>query len=170
MAAWVVRAGSAKRGEYEYIAFENGVAVIDFGLRREISEFVSQQALRDYLFAYAPDWYKYTSVHKAAAAASQLWKFVYVINAGDMVIIPSTGIGVVAVGRVEDGSPYHLSVDGWEACFYVRPVDWRDINIPMSNFDPVLLGSLNIPRTVFQPNIHDAETKIEQVLLALGNG
>ena len=170
MAAWVVRAGSAKRGEYEYIAFENGVAVIDFGLRREISEFVSQQALRDYLFAYAPDWYKYTSVHKAAAAASQLWKFVHVINAGDMVIIPSTGIGVVAVGRVEDGSPYHLSVDGEPACFYVRPVDWIDINIPMSNFDPVLLGSLNIPRTVFQPNIHDAETEIEQVLLALGNG
>jgi predicted Mrr-cat superfamily restriction endonuclease len=142
------------------------VAVIDFGLRREISEFVSQQALRDYLFAYAPARYKYTSVHKAAAAASQLWKFVYVITAGDIVIIPSTGIGVVAVGRVEDGSPYHLCVDGWEACFYVRPVDWRDINIPMSHFDPVLLRSLNIPRTVFQPNIHEAETQIEQVLLA----
>ena len=170
MAAWVVRAGSARHGAYEYIAFERGVAVIDFGLRREISEFDSQQALRDHLLAYAPDLYQYTSVHKAAAAASQLWKFVHVITAGDMVIIPSTGIGVVAVGRVENGSPYHLCVDDWEAHFYVRPVDWREINIPMSNFDPVLLGSLNIPRTVFQPNIHDAETKIEQVLLALGNG
>ena len=170
MAAWVVRAGSAKRGEYEYIAFESGVAVIDFGLRKEISDFHSQQALRDHLLAYAPDWYKYTSVHKAAAAASQLWKFVHVITAGDMVIIPSTGIGVVAVGRVEDGSPYHLCVDGEPACFYVRPVDWLAIDIPRSNFDPVLLDSLNIPRTVFQPNIHSAETQIEQVLLAYSNG
>ena len=166
MAAWVVRAGYARRGAYEYIAFERDVAVIDFGLRRDISEFASQRALRDHLFAHAQARYEYTSKQKAAAAASQLWKFVYDIAAGDIVIIPRTGLDVVAVGRVEDGCPYHLTVDGEPACFYVRPVDWQDTNIPRSKFDPVLLGSLNIPRTVFQPNVHDAETQIEQVLLA----
>ena len=104
--------------------------MIDFGLRREISDFAGQKALRDHLLDYAPDWYQYTSNQKAGAAASQLWKFVYAVAAGDMVIIPRTGIGAVAVGRVEDGSPYHLSVDGEPACFYVRPVDWRAIDIP----------------------------------------
>ena len=174
MAAWVVRAGLARQGAYEYIAFERGLAVIDFGLRREMSDFPTQQALRDHLLAYARDWYQYTSIQKAAAAASQLWMFVNTIAAGDMVIIPRTGLGTgldaVAVGRVEDGRPYHLSVDDWEACFYVRPVDWQAIDIPMSNFDPVLLRSLNIPRTVFKPNVDDVETQVEQVLLAYLDG
>ena len=164
MAAWVVRAGYAKDGWYEPIAFGRAVAVIDFGLERDISEFASQQVVRDHLLAHAHPRYRYTSIQKAAAAASQLWRFVYAIMPDDMVIIARTGIGAIAVGRVQEGIPYHLHVEGEDACFYVRPVDWKAIDVPRSNFDPVLLDGLNIPRTVFRPNIADAETQIEKVL------
>ena len=84
MTAWVVRAGSAKTGNFERIAFDNNVAVINFGLHGNVSDFQTRQELREHLLAYAPDWYEFDSPSKAGYAAAQLWKFANEIAVGDM--------------------------------------------------------------------------------------
>ena len=111
MAAWVVRAGFAKTGDFEFIAFGRNVAVINFGLHGNVSDFPTKQELRGHLLARAPDWYGYDSTRKAGYAANQLWKFANDIAVGDTVLIPNSGRRVVAVGRVSQGPVRHLHVE-----------------------------------------------------------
>ena len=110
MSAWVVRAGFAKTGDFEFIAFGRNVAVINFGLHGNVSDFPTQQELRGHLLAHAPDWYGYDSARKAGYAAAQLWKFANDIAVGDMVLIPNSRRRVVAVGRVNQGPVRHIHV------------------------------------------------------------
>ena len=110
MSAWVVRAGFAKTGDFESIAFGRNVAVINFGLHGNVSDFPTQQELRGHLLAHAPDWYGYDSARKAGYAAAQLWKFANDIAVGDMVLIPNSRRRVVAVGRVNQGPVRHIHV------------------------------------------------------------
>ena len=164
MAAWVVRAGWAKTGSFEFIAFGRNVAVINFGLHGNISDFPTQPQLREHLLAYAQDFYEYDSRNKAGYAAAQLLKFANEILVGDMVLIPNSGSREVAIGRVEDGPARHLHVPEFPDCFQVRPVDWEAKHIPMARFGSDLLHALGRRQTVFQPNLLDAEEKFERIL------
>ena len=164
MSIWVVRAGSARHGEYEYIAFDFGMAVVNFGLGGDISAFANQQELRDHLHATAPDLYGYHSIHRAADAAGQLWRFVHAITVGDTILIPRTGAGVVAVGQVVDGGPYHLRIEGTEDRYTLRPVDWAAVDIPRHNFTEGFFALLNDVYTVFEVRSDDASTYVDGVL------
>ena len=164
MAAWVVRAGLAKTGGFEFIAFGRNVAVINFGLHGNVSDFPTQRELRGHLPAHAPDWYGYDSTRKAGYAASQLWKSANEIAVGDMVLIPNSGRRVVAVGRVKHGPVRHLHVEEFRDCFQVRPVDWKAKDIPMSNFGRDMIRALGERPTVFQPNVLDAVAQFEDIL------
>ena len=164
MSAWVVRAGFAKTGNFECITFGRNVAVINFGLHGNVSDFPTQQELRGYLLAHAPDWYGYDSARKAGYAAAQLWKFANDIAVGDMVLIPNSGRRVVAVGQVNQGPVRHIHVEEFPDCFQVRPVDWKAKDIPMSNFGRDLIHALGERSTVFQPNVLDAVAQFEDIL------
>ena len=164
MTAWVVRAGWAKTGDFEFIAFGRNVAVINFGLHGNIADFPTRPDLREHLLAYAPDFYEYDSVGKAGYAAAQLWKFANEILVGDMVLIPNSGRREVAVGRIEDGPVRHLHVEEFPDCFQVRPVDWKAKDIPMQKFGRDLLRALGERPTVFAPKVLEAAEKIERIL------
>jgi predicted Mrr-cat superfamily restriction endonuclease len=164
MAAWVVRAGFAKTGDFEFIAFGRNVAVINFGLHGNVSDFPTKQELRGHLLARAPDWYGYDSTRKAGYAANQLWKFANDIAVRDTVLIPNSGRRVVAVGRVSQGPVRHLHVEEFPDCFQVRPVDWKAKDIPMMNFGRDLIRALGERPTVFQPNVLDAVAQFEDIL------
>ena len=166
MAVWVVRAGRAKTGDFEDEAFGSGVALINFGMQRDLSEFSTYEAVRDHLLHHAPALYEYTSIHKAAAAASQVWNFYKCIGPGDTVLIPRSHpkVQAVAVGRVQDGAPYQIWNEDFECLRVYRPVDWQAVNIPYDDFDPAFLRTLNIGRTVFEPNFIDADAHVKQVL------
>ena len=164
MSVWVVRAGTARHGDFECIAFGMGVAVVNFGLCGDISAFANQQELRDHLRAAAPALYLYDSIYRVGGAAGQLWRFVHAIIAGDTILIPRTGAGVVAVGKIVDGGPYPLRIEGAEDCYTLRPVDWVAVDIPRHNFTPDFLSLLNDSRTVFEVRSDDASTFVDGVL------
>ena len=165
MTVWVVRTGS--RSEYEDIAFDNGLVVISFGLRQDVSGFSGYQALRDHLHRGAQ--YEYDSAQQAASAASQLLQFATEITIDDMVVSPRTHIRMVAVGRVTGDYAYHSA--GPAAGFHTRAVEWRATDIPRANFPQDLLDSWGYPRTVFKPRVpDDAEVRIERVVQAHSNG
>ena len=164
MAVWVVRAGWAKTGNFEFIAFGRNVAVVNFGLHGNISDFPTQRELREYLLAHAPRFYEYRSRNKAGYAAAQLWKFANEILVGDMVLIPNSGRREVAIGRVQNGPVRHLQVPNLPDHFQVRPVNWEAKHIPMENFGNNLLRALGRRQTVFQPNVPDAEEKFQRIL------
>ena len=61
MAVWVVRQDTPKFGWWDRIALENGVAVIDFGLETDISNFDDPRELASYLRQNAHALYGYKS-------------------------------------------------------------------------------------------------------------
>ena len=67
MTVWVVKGGRV--GEMEEFALQQGVAVIDFGLERSVTDFADRAALHDQV---------------PASAANQLWRFAHEMREGDI--------------------------------------------------------------------------------------
>ena len=67
MTVWVVKGGRV--GEMEEFALQQGVAVVDFGLERSVTDFADRAALHDQV---------------PASAANQLWRFAHEMREGDM--------------------------------------------------------------------------------------
>lgn len=146
MTAWVVRAGRA--GENEDACIERGVAAIGFGLRRSITEFADQEALRRCL--------------SRPNAAGQLWRFVHEMQIGDLVVLPRKRTREVAVGRVAGGYVHRPELIGDDAP-HTRKVEWHATDVPRSNFDQDLLKSFGALQTLSRPQARNAEARIERV-------
>ncbi len=157
MNVWVVRGG--REGEFEEFALQEGVAVIDFGLRRSVSDFTDKNDLIECL--YREPRYEDLTKPKVTSAASQLWRFANEIHSGDMVLMPRKSPKVVAVGRV--ASDYHFRSDLTDVGCHTRKVDWRAVDIPRVNFDQDLLYSITGQLTLFQVKKDNAASRIDQI-------
>ena len=150
MAVWVVRQDAPKWGAWDKIALENGVAVIDFGLETDISQFPDRQALANHLRSNAHALYGYRSgpPGRVRRAAGQVWRFYKCIAPGDIAIYhvwedAKGDVKRVRVGEFLDGGAYQKEFrkyedEGWRPeqpepiVFQVRPVNWLAKDIPMS--------------------------------------
>ena len=176
MAVWVVRQDAPKWGEWDKLALENGVAVIDFGLDTEISNFRDRRALEDYLRQNAHALYRYKSgpAGRVRNAAVQVWRFYKCIAPGDLAVyhVWADDERLVRVGEFLDGGAYQDEFrdydEGWRPpqpepiLFQVRSVDWLAKAIPLSAFNPDL--KLAAPGTVYQPRYVDADAHVRAVL------
>ncbi|MCI0331906.1 MAG: restriction endonuclease [Planctomycetes bacterium] len=67
------------------------------------------------------------------------------MSAGDVVLMPRRGQGVVQVGRIT--SDYRFDPSGADAFRHYRTVEWSPNAVPRSNFDSELLHKLNAATT-----------------------
>ena len=179
MAVWVVRQDAPKFGGWDKMALENGVAVIDFGLETDISNFDGPRELAGYLRQNAHSLYGYNSgpPGRVRNAAGQVWRFYKCIASGDLAVyhVWADAMGdvkLVRVGEFLDGDVYQSSFpeyeEGWRPerpdpiVFQVRSVNWLATDIPMSAFSPYL--KLDAPGTVYKPRYIDADAHVRGVL------
>ena len=151
MAVWVVRAG--REGENENFFLDEGIAVIDFGVRQSIAELPDRESLPNNL---------------SQNTVSQLWRFTNEMQVGDMVVLPRKLVKMVAVGKVTGAYVCRDDLAGVGS--HTRAVEWQAIDIPRASFDQDLLYSIGGQLTVFNPRADNAEERIEQVVNAHLNG
>ena len=177
MAVWVVRQDSPQWQGWDQIALENGVAIIDFGLRDGVFDFRDRRELANYLREHAHPLYGYKSgrPRMLSRQAGQVWRFYKCITPGDLVLyhVWKGNERLVRVGEFLDGDAYQESFPDYEAgwrpeqlgdpiVFQVRSVNWLAKDISMSAFNPDL--HLDAPGTVYQPRFVGAEIHIREVL------
>ena len=177
MAVWVVRQDSPQWQGWDQIALENGVAIIDFGLRDDVFNFRDRRELANYLREHAHPLYGYKTggPRMLSRQAGQVWRFYKCIDPGDLAVyhVWQDRERLVRVGEFLDGGAYQESFPDYEAgwrpeqpgdpiVFQVRSVNWLATDIPMSTFDPGL--HLDAPGTVYQPRYVGAESHIREVL------
>lgn len=161
MNVWAVRGGAD--GEYEDYALREGVTLVDFGLRRDATDFENRDALRDYLAAESPRYEG--SLRRAANAASQLWKFANEIQPGDMLLLPRKKAKTIAVGRI--AGDYRLDDDmPFDAC-HARPVEWSASGVSRDDLDDDIIKVIRSMLTVFQVRPEGAAERIDDVVANL---
>ena len=161
MNVWAVRGGAD--GEYEDYALREGVTLVDFGLRRDATDFEDRNALRDYLAAESPRYEG--SLRRAANAASQLWKFANEIKPGDMILLPRKKAKTIAVGRI--AGDYRVDEDmPFDAC-HSRPVEWSASGVSREHIDDDIIKVIRSMLTVFQVRPEGAAERIDEVVAAL---
>ena len=159
MAVWVIRAGST--GENEEFALNGGVYGIGFDLDRSVTDFADYETLRNFIQeTQHPD-----SINRAAAYASQLWRFADDMRVGEMVVLPRKRHKVIAVGRIVGEYVYNPD-ESQHPLPHTRKVEWLVQDVPRSNFDQDLQLSFNANQTIFQVGSVNAEARIQQVVSA----
>lgn len=149
MTLWLVRGG--RRGEYESLALERKLAIIEWNVP-DLSGLADRDALRRLLEEHYPD----TSPKALSNWESQLWPFVRLMETGDLVAMPLKGRPAVAVGRV--AGPYCQPKDLGEG-YHARPVDWF-AEVPRDSIGQDLRYSLGAFMTVCRIARNDAEARI----------
>ena len=159
MAVWVIRAG--RMGENEEFALNNGVYSIGFDLYQSVTDFTDYEALRNHIQdTQFPD-----SINRAAAYASQLWRFAHEFKIGEMIVLPRRQPKVIAVGKIVGDYVYEPS-DYKAPLPHTRKVEWHVQDIPRANFDQDLNSSFNSRLTISQVGRNNAEARIKQTLSA----
>ena len=159
MAVWVIRAGTM--GENEEFVLDNGVYSIGFSLVQSVTDFPNYEALRDFIQkTQSPD-----SVNRAAAYASQLWRFANDMKIGEMVVLPRKRPKVIAVGKIKGNYVYNTD-ESQAPLPHTRKIEWQVGDVPRSNFDQDLQRSFNANQTVFQIGSVNAEVRIQQIVNA----
>ena len=152
MTLWLVRGG--KHGEYESLALERKLAIIEWNLP-DLSGLTDRQELRRLLEENYPE----TPPKSLSNWESQLWPFVSVMQKGDLVAMPLKGRPAVAVGRVS--GPYCRPAGMGEG-YHGRPVEWF-AEIPRDSIGQDLRYSLGAFMTVCRIERNDAERRIVEL-------
>lgn len=156
MAVWVIRAG--RMGENEEFALSEGVYGIGFGLDQSVMDFANREALRDFIQeTQHPD-----SINRAAAYASQLWRFAHELKVGEMIVLPRKRPKVIAVGRIAGDYVYN-PCNSQHPLPHTRKVEWIVQDVPRVLFDQDLKNSFTSQLTVSQVRKDNAEARIQHV-------
>ena len=157
MAVWVIRAGST--GENEEFALNEGVYGIGFSLDQSVTDFAEYETLRNFIQeTQHPD-----SINRAAAYASQLWRFADDMRVGEMVVLPRKRHKVIAVGRIAGEYVYNPD-ESQHPLPHTRKVEWLVQDVPRVLFDQDLQRSFNANQTVFQLGAPNSQARIEKTM------
>ena len=154
MKVWLVRAG--RNGQYEQkFLDENRVYVTWNRLNADLSRLNERSELIDLLEERDPD----AKIGKLRNHASQIWPFVFSMEEGDWVILPSKSQPVIHIGKIM--SDYHQNAEGPNPFFHYRNIDWFAQDIPRSNFSQDILYSLGAFMTICQIKRNNAVERIQ---------
>lgn len=154
MAVWVVRGG--RKGAYAQWCLTQGRA----GAAWQQVPSLANATSRDDVYALVAPTRPDASRQKIGNSASQLWGLRSIVP-GDIVILPLSATGTLAIGRCTHG--YEHLDDSAPARHTVR-VDWIRDDVPRAVLGEDLLASLGSLLTVFQVSRNNAEARFEQVL------
>lgn len=154
MAVWVVRGG--RGGSYAQWCLDEGRAGAAWQKVASLASATSRDDVVSLVKAAAPD----ESPGKIGNNASQLWGL-RSIEPGDIVILPLSASGTLALGRCAAG--YEYLGDPAPARHTVR-VEWIRDDVPRAVLGQDLLNSLGSIQTVFQISRNNAEARFAEVL------
>ncbi len=153
-ALWVMRMGA--QGEREDAALSDGKLYYKFPQLPDLRDFASQNELTKHLLEIEPAW----SRRKAASHASQLQRFTVAMAKGDLVIMPRKFTDVMSIGEIV-GDYVH---DPEGVSSHTRAVRWLKEDVPRIAFKSDLRTAINVPKTLFSPNVKEAVSRVQSVL------
>ena len=156
MALWMVRAG--RYGAQEQRAIENSFVTIGWNELPDLSSVGSRSELKRLYMKVYPDVKK----RSMANEVGQIWRFLRLIEVGDLVALPSKLQSTIAIGRVD--GVYEYRTDLGDDIHHVRKVKWIKTDIPRTDFEQDLLYSLGAHMTVCQIRRNNAEARVKAML------
>ena len=167
MSVWMIRAG--RNGLYESDALDNGRSYINYSLDRDVRDFRSRDALRNYLCNLLE--YRDSGkdpVRMAGQNASQLLLFAHTIERGDIVVLPRyTDPRVVAIGYIAGDYVFRPDLSGaghGHPGPHMRDVNWLVRDVPLADFPPDLRDALGRQGTVRRISVQDAEHHVREIM------
>lgn len=154
MAVWVVRGG--RGGSYAQWCLDNGRAGAAWNSVPSLDGATSRDDVVSLLKPLLPD----DSPARISNAAGQLWGL-RSINVGDIVVMPLSASGLLALGRCVGGYEH---LDETSPARHTVRVEWIRDDVPRSAFAQDLLSSLGSLMTVFQVSRNDAESRFAQAI------
>lgn len=154
MRIWLVRAGSDGQFEQKFLD-ESRVYVTWNRLDANLSKLKERSELIDLLESRDPD----AKAGKLRNHASQIWPFVFSMEQGDWVLLPSKSQPVIHIGKLTSG--YEHNPTGRDPFFHYRTVEWFAQDIPRSNFSQDILYSLGAFMTICQIKRNNAAERIQ---------
>jgi restriction system protein len=155
MAVWVVRGG--QQGSYAQWALDNGRAGAAWNTVPDLSDVASRDEVVRLVEQTSGD----ASRNKIGNRASQLWGL-RSIEPGDMVILPLSATGTIAIGTCTGGYEH---LDDTAPARHTVKVRWERDDVPRAVLGQDLLNSLGSLLTVFQIARNNAQERFEQVRL-----
>jgi restriction system protein len=151
-AAWMVRAG--RNGEREDVAIAESLAVAGWMELGDLSEVRTRTELRSVVQQTYPD--RGNAV--IGNWTGQLWRFMFRIQIGDLIVIPLKSRDQLAIGTVS--GDYEFRASAAPGFRHVRPVKWLRTDVPKSAVDRDLQSSMGSLLTVFGLKRYDAVRRI----------
>lgn len=158
---WLVRSG--RRGERELEALEQGKALVGWSEVGDLSNFKNKD--RSELVKRLEEVYLGSSKNRIANYASQLHRFVNLIQKGDLVVMPRKLTDGIAIGEVT--GDYNYINDPDDLFANSRSVKWHRESIPRDNFKQDLRNSFGAQMTVCEIKKNSA---VDRVLAILETG
>lgn len=153
--SWLVRGSNDVR--FDKWMLENGYTGVDFREIDDLGKAAHLPAMKKLVRAHMPD-QKDGAVGNYAA---QLNAFANKIAIGDIVVLPMTRDGVVALGKVT-GDYQHLA--DHNGLPHVRSVNWIRTDVSRSSISQDLLHSLGAFSTVCEVKRNDAAWRLGKLL------
>jgi restriction system protein len=155
MALWCCKGG--RNGEYENGMLARGYVGKAGAKLGDLSKFGTREELTAHYRRHYPE----ASAHQAGNQVGQLWRLIYEMLRGDLVVLPRKDKSQIAVGEVD--GPYKFLPD---AGLHVRPVKWAKTDVPRTAFGQDLLRTFGSLLAISQASRNNAESRVQHVLEA----
>lgn len=152
MRAWKVRGG--QHGEFEEVALEKGLAVLGWKELPDISSIVTIEQLTD-VVRQAYEGYSARRIHNWS---HQLWRFVHVMQVGDLIVMPRKFKSVIAIGQLTGNYEYqHEAAANYR---HFRQVAWLNMAVERAAVRGDLRDSMGSLLTVSELRERDAVERV----------
>lgn len=154
MSVWAIK--GRKYGDLEQISLEKNIVAIEWNELPDLSKISKKEEL-DNLYLE-----KYPNVNKKALPiiTSQIWRFLKVMQKGDLVVLPLQTQSLVVIGEVIGDYEYKVITPNIK---HIRPVKWLK-TIPRSSIDQNILNTLSTLLNVFKLEKNNAENYFKELL------
>jgi hypothetical protein len=153
--AWTVRGG--RHGEREQAALDEGMIILGWGELDDLSNIISV----DQLYTALRDKYPNARSRTTTSWAHELWRFLKVMNVGDLVVMPQKYEPMIAIGRVIGEYEYRADVPS--ELRHVRRVEWLNPAVERTAVGTDLRRSMNSLLTVSELSQRDAVQRVQSL-------
>jgi hypothetical protein len=153
--AWTVRGG--RYGEREQAALDEGLVILGWENLGDLSNAASIDEVSAALRAGYPG----AGPRTIGNWAHQLWRFLKVMQVGDLVVMPQKYKPVIAIGRVTGGDEYRG--DAPSELRHVRRVKWLNRAVERTAVGGDLRDSMGSFRTVSELSRHGAVERVQSL-------
>jgi restriction system protein len=150
--AWTVRGG--QQGEFEAIALEKRLVVLGWKELPDISTVSTIDQLTD-VVRHAYEGYSPRRIHNWS---HQLWRFVNVMQIGDLVVMPRKFKSVIAIGQLV--GVYEYQSEAATSYRHVRQVTWLNMAVERAAVRGDLRDSMGSLLTVSELRERDAVERV----------